>query len=175
MQALINGCLINIPLSCVLTNIMCNCNNITYQCSVICHTTCWCVHCVKSKSRVTLSKMKTCSWNTSVKIPVFYHSSNNIKLSKKWTNIGLMYSCCTLTAGKGYRTCVVFMLATKLDSIKLTISEHRTVIETITANAAFIVLLSILVPWYRINSAHLLYLYSNSNMATMQGQFFLSH
>jgi hypothetical protein len=43
-------------------------------------------------------------------------------------------------------TCVVFMLATKLDSIKLTISEHRMVIETITAKAAFIVLLSILVP-----------------------------
>ena len=59
--------------------------------------------------------------------------------------------------------CVVFLLVTKLDGLKLTISEDRKMTKIVTPKATFILLPSVLV--YGVHSAHLLYLYSNSNMA----------
>lgn len=65
--------------------------------------------------------------------------------------------------GKGDMTCVVFVLVTKMNVLKLTISEQRRMTKIIPPKGTFILLPSVLV--YGVHSAQLLYLYSNSNMA----------
>jgi len=68
-------------------------------------------------------------------------------------------------------TCVVFLLVTKLNGLKLTISEQRKMTKITPPKGTFILLPSVLV--YRVHSAHLLYLYSNSNTAHNTRPIFL--